>query len=237
MVNMNKEIFIKEVKKLNIDINDNQLEQLEKYYEILIEENAKTNLTAITKKEDVYLKHFYDSLTLVKAIDLTKVNNILDVGSGAGFPSIVLKIFYPHLHLDIIDSNNKKITFLEKLIHELNLNNINLIHDRVEIYALENKEKYDLVTARAVANLNTLIELCLPLVKKDCYFIALKGNISEEIKNIDNELNILKGKIEEVIEFNLPIEDSLRNIIKIKKVGITPKWYPRTYDKIKKKPL
>lgn len=237
MVNMNKEIFIKEVKKLNIDISDNQLKQLEKYYEILIEENAKTNLTAITKKEDVYLKHFYDSLTLVKTIDLTKVNNILDVGSGAGFPSIVLKIFYPHLHLDIIDSNNKKITFLEKLIHELNLKNINLIHDRVEIYALENKEKYDLVTARAVANLNTLIELCLPLVKKDCYFIALKGNISEEIKNIANELNILKGKIEEVIEFNLPIEDSLRNIIKIKKVGITPKGYPRTYDKIKKKPL
>ncbi len=234
---MNKEIFIKEVKKLNIDISDNQLKQLEKYYEILIEENAKTNLTAITKKEDVYLKHFYDSLTLVKTIDLTKVNNILDVGSGAGFPSIVLKIFYPHLHLDIIDSNNKKITFLEKLIHELNLKNINLIHDRVEIYALENKEKYDLVTARAVANLNTLIELCLPLVKKDCYFIALKGNISEEIKNIANELNILKGKIEEVIEFNLPIEDSLRNIIKIKKVGITPKGYPRTYDKIKKKPL
>ncbi len=234
---MNKELFIKEVKKLNVDINDNQLKQLEKYYEILVEENAKTNLTAITKKEDVYLKHFYDSLTLVKAIDLTKVNSILDVGSGAGFPSIVLKIFYPHLHLDIIDSNNKKITFLEKLIHELNLNNINLIHDRVEIYALENKEKYDLVTARAVANLNTLIELCLPLVKKDCYFIALKGNISEEIKNIDNELNILKGKIKEVIGFNLPIEDSLRNIIKIKKVGITPKGYPRTYDKIKKRSL
>ena len=234
---MTKEEFILELKKLNIDLDDDKLNKLEKYYQILVAENAKTNLTAITKKEDVFLKHFYDSLTIVKAIDLNSKNNLLDVGSGAGFPGIVLKIFYPHLALDIIDSNNKKIKFLNTLIKEIKLDNVKLIHDRVEAYALNNKDKYDLVTARAVANLNTLIELCLPLTKKDCYFIALKGNVDEEIQAITNELNILNGKLDKVIQFNLPIEKSLRNIVKIKKVDNTPAGYPRPYDKIKKKPL
>lgn len=234
---MTKEEFIVELKELHIDIDDDKLNKLEKYYQILVEKNAKTNLTAITKKEDVYLKHFYDSLTIVKAIDLNNINNLLDVGSGAGFPGIVLKIFYPHLTLDIIDSNNKKIKFLDTLIRKLNLDNIELIHDRVEVYAINNKDKYDLVTARAVANLNTLIELCLPLVKKDYYFIALKSNIEEEIQTINNELNVLNGKLDKVIQFNLPIENSLRNIVKIKKIDKNPIGYPRSYDKIKKKPL
>ena len=234
---MNKELFFEELKKLGINPTADQMQKLEIYYHTLVEWNAKTNLTAITKEEDVYLKHFYDSLTIVKGIDLTTIESLLDVGSGAGFPGIVLKIFYPHLKLDIIDANNKKIMFLNYLIQKLSLENITLIHNRAEKYALENKEKYDLVTARAVANLNTLIELCLPMVKVNGYFIAMKGNASEELKEISKELEILGGKIVSQLEFNLPIENSQRTIIKIVKTKKTPVGYPRVYDKIIKKPL
>ncbi len=234
---MNKETFIKEINKLGIKLSSEQMQQLNDYYQLLIFWNAKMNLTSITQEEDVYLKHFYDSLTIVKAIDLNNIKTILDVGSGAGFPGLVLKICFPHLKLDIIDSNNKKILFINEVINKLNLDNINLIHDRCEIYALKNRERYDLVTSRAVANLNTLIELCFPLVKVEGYFIALKGNIEQEIQTVSNELNILKGQIEQIITFNLPKEESIRNLVKIKKLEITPEKYPRAYDKIKKKPL
>lgn len=234
---MNKELFIKSLEDINIKITDKQLEQLDIYYKLLVEWNQKMNLTTILEKKDVYLKHFYDSITVVKVIDLNTINNIIDIGSGAGFPGIVLKIFYPHLKLDILDSNNKKILFLNEVINELKLENINLIHARAEEYALDNIDKYDLVVSRAVANLNTLIELCLPLVKVNGYFIALKGDATEELKFVANELQILNGKIETKEEFALPVEQSKRTLIKIKKTLLTPKGYPRAYDKIKKKPL
>lgn len=234
---MNKELFIKSLEDLNIKITDKQLEQLDIYYKLLVEWNQKMNLTAILAENDVYLKHFYDSITTVKVIDLSGIENIIDIGSGAGFPGIVLKIFYPHLKLDILDSNNKKLIFLQEVINKLDLENVNLIHARAEEYALSHLDKYDLVVSRAVANLNTLIELCLPLVKINGYFIALKGDATEELKVVQNELKILNGKIESKEEFDLPIEQSKRTLIKIKKLSPTPKGYPRTYDKIKKKSL
>ena len=234
---MNEKEFIKEIEKLDVFYNEEMLEKLNVYYETLIYWNAKINITAITKKEDVYLKHFYDSLTITKIIDLNNVDSLLDVGSGGGFPGIVLKIFYPHLKLDIIDANNKKILFLEKLVKELNLKDVNLIHSRAEEYALNNYDKYDLVTARAVANLNILLELCLPFVKKGGFFVPLKGEAKSELSAINSALLVLNGKIEDICEFNLPIEESLRTLIKFKKINYNPPKYPRRYDKIKKKPL
>ena len=232
---MNKEEFNKEIEKLNIILTSKQKEQLHTYYELLVFWNQKMNLTAIIKEDDVYLKHFYDSLTIVKAIDLTHVEKVLDVGSGAGFPGIVLIICFPHLKLDIIDANNKKILFLNEVVKTLELKDVNLIHGRCEEYALKTREEYDLVTARAVASLDILLELCLPFVKVNGYFIALKGK--DENINIQKSLQILQGKEEQVIKFLLPRENSERTIIKIRKEGPTPKEYPRSYDKIKKKPL
>ena len=155
---MNKEQFKNELKKLNLDLTLEKEEQLDKYYNLLITWNKKFNLTAIVEEEQVYLKHFYDSLTITKVINLNDINTILDVGSGAGFPGLVLKIFFPHLKLTIIDSNNKKITFLNEVIKELNLENVTLVHNRCELFAHENIETFDVVTARAVANLNILLE-------------------------------------------------------------------------------
>lgn len=234
---MNKELFINSLKEMGIAVTSNQLESLEKYHQLLVTWNKKMNLTSILDQEQVYLKHFYDSLTTIKIINLNEVNTVIDVGSGAGFPGIVLKIFYPQLQLDIIDSNNKKLIFLQEVINNLNLENVTLIHDRCENYALNNLDKYDLVVSRAVANLNTLTELCLPLVKVGGYFIALKGDAQEEIVSIKKELAVLHGSIEDIKEFLLPIENSKRTLIKIKKEEKSPIGYPRSFDKIKKKPL
>ena len=234
---MNKELFIKEIQKLNINISEEILKKLKTYYELLVSWNKKMNLTAILEHDAVYLKHFYDSATTVKVIDLNKVNNILDVGSGAGFPGIVLKILYPHLKLDIIDSNNKKIIFLNEVVNKLELIDVNLIHNRAEVFADLNREKYDVVVSRAVANLNTLVEICLPLVKISGYFIALKADANQEILAVANALKILGGEIIKKEEFLLPIEESKRTIIKIIKTSPTSLKYPRQYDKIIKKPL
>ena len=153
---MNKEEFIKEVEKLNIKVTDEKLDKLDKYYELLIQWNQKINLTSITKKEEVYLKHFYDSLTLIKAYDLNQNIKILDVGTGAGFPGIVLKIFFDNIDITLLDALNKRVDFLNIVIDELNLKNIRAIHQRAEIFAKENREVFDLVTSRAVAKLNIL---------------------------------------------------------------------------------
>ena len=174
---MNKDKFISEVTNLGIEITDKKLEQLEKYYELLIEYNKVMNLTGITEKEDVYLKHFYDSLTISKIIDLNKEESLCDLGSGAGFPGIVIKIFYPKLKIVLVDSLNKRINFLNIVIKELGLQSIEAIHTRIEEYAKENKEKFDVVTARAVAPLNILLELGVNLVKVGKHFVAMKGNL------------------------------------------------------------
>ncbi len=234
---MKIEEFIQELAKLNIKINNQQINQLDKYYKLLIEWNKVMNLTGITEKEAVYLKHFYDSLTILKVIDLNTVENLCDVGTGAGFPGIVLKILFPNLKITLIDSLNKRINFLNNVISELNLNNIATIHCRIEEYGLQNREKFNVVVARAVAQLNVLLEYCLPITKVNGYFIAMKGTCNEEIENSKNALTKLKSHIETCEIFNLPIENSKRTIIKIQKDAITDKKFPRKYNEIKKRPL
>lgn len=233
---MNQSKFIEEVEKLNIDITYVKLQQLQKYYELLIEYNKVMNLTGITEKKEVYLKHFYDSLTISKTIDLNKEQNLCDLGSGAGFPGIVLKIFYPNLKIVLIDSLNKRINFLNKVIKSLELKNIEAIHTRIEEYSKKNIEKFDVVTARAVAPLNILLELGISLVKVGKYFVAMKGNIKNE-PSYSNSLTKLNCIQDNIIEFELPIENSKRSLIKIVKIDHTSKLFPRKYNEIKKKPL
>lgn len=231
---MNKEEFIKSLKELGINPTDEQLNNLEKYANFLMEYNSHTNLTAIKDIEGIYLKHFYDSITLTKAIDLNTINTLVDIGTGAGFPGMVLKIMFPHLDVTLIDSNNKKITFLNQLIELLDLKKILAINVRSEEYAHVHLDEYDLVTARAVSAMPILSELCLPLVKVGGYFIPLKSNLDEELKDAESLIKTLNGEITEKQKFNLPVESSLRTIVKIKKIAPTPKGYPRTYDKMKK---
>lgn len=210
---MNKEEFVEALKKLNINITEKQLNQLEKFYNILIEENKKINLTRIIEKEDVYLKHFYDSLTIVKEIDLNKIETLCDVGTGAGFPGIVLKIVYPNLKVTLIDSLLKRVNYLNETIKKLDLQDIKAIHTRSEDY----KEQFDIVTARAVASLEKLIPWCIHLVKKDGNFIAMKANVDKELENIDKILNKYSFKIEKINRFLLPTENSNRSLIVISK--------------------
>ena len=231
---MNVEEFIKACNELNISLDDKILSNLDTYKDYLKEYNSHTNLTTITEDEDIYLKHFYDSLTIVKAIDLNSINSLIDVGTGAGFPGMVLKIVYPHLNVTLIDSNNKKTTFLSNLKEKLNLDNLNIINERSEDYAHKHIDEYDVVTSRAVANLRVLTELCLPMVKVGGKFIPLKATVDEEIKEANNIINTLNGKLNNQITFNLPKEEALRNILVIDKLDKTPKGYPRNYGKIKK---
>ena len=231
---MDKETFIKELEKMNINLNDTQLNQLDRYYKLLIEWNKKINLTRIIDEKDVYLKHFYDSITLCKAINLCQKLSLCDVGTGAGFPGIVLKIVFPTLSVTLIDSLLKRVNFLNIVIKDLELTNIVAIHARGEDYARENREKFDIVTSRAVANLSTLSELSLPMCKVNGYFIPMKANASEEISEAKDILVKLNSEIEEVIEFDLPIENSHRTLIKISKKNKTNTKYPRSFDKIKK---
>ena len=233
---MNDKEFKEELSKLGIVLTSTQENQLEMYYNLLIEWNNKMNLTGITDRNSVYLKHFYDCITLIKAIDLTKNLKIVDVGSGAGFPGLVLKIVFPNLNVVLVDALNKRINFLNHVIESLKLENIVAIHDRIENYAKNNLEVFDLVTCRAVAKLNIISELCLPLAKVNWYFIPMKATIEDEISDT-KYLEVLKSKVESVITFNLPIENSVRNLIVIKKYGSIDKKYPRQYDKIIKNPL
>ena len=233
---MNKEEFIKELEKLNIKITDNQLEQLDKYYHLLYLENKKYNLTAITDEPSVYLKHFYDSLTIVKTIELNN-QYICDIGTGAGFPGMVLKIIFPNIKIDLLDATLKKCEFLSMIIKELKLSNINVINARAEEYSIKNREKYDIVTFRAVAPLKHLLEYSIPLLKIDGLFVALKSNIDNELININNYYQKLGLTDEEITKFKLPYEDSLRTIYKIKKIKKTPLIYPRKYSQIKKKDI
>lgn len=234
---MNKNEFLKELEKINIKLDESKLSKLNRYYELLITWNEKINLTAITDKEEVYLKHFYDSLTLIKAIDLNDNLSLCDIGTGAGFPGIVLKICFPNLNITLVDALEKRIKFLNIVIKELDLKDITTIHARAEEFAKEAREKFDIVTSRAVAKLNILNELCIPLVKVNGYFIPMKANIDKEIDTSKSSLNKLNSKIENIISFKLPKEESIRNIIKIKKEKQTNNKYPRNFGKISKNPL
>lgn len=231
---MNKEEFLIELKKINIELDSNQLQKLDKFYNLLINWNTKINLTTITEEKDVYLKHFYDSLTLIKVIDLNKSLKVLDVGTGAGFPGIVLKIVFPHLKITLIDSLQKRINYLNEIIKELELNNIETVCERSEIYTKNHREEYDLVVSRAVANLKILAEITFASVKVNGFFIAMKGNIKDELNESKDIITKLSGKIVNIEEFNLPVENSIRNLIKIKKIKKTNLKYPRRYSEIKK---
>ena len=173
---MTKEEFLLELEKLGITLTSYQQEQLKKFYHLLISWNEKINLTRITSENEVYLKHFYDSLTITKVIDLNKVNTLCDVGTGAGFPGIVLKIVYPNLKITLVDALQKRVNYLNEIIKELDLSDIVAIHSRGE----DLKEKYDIVTARAVANITKLLNYTMHLVEENGVFIAMKGNISPE---------------------------------------------------------
>jgi 16S rRNA (guanine527-N7)-methyltransferase len=222
------------------NLTSTQLEQFHTYYELLIEWNGKMNLTAITDKEEVYLKHFYDSVTPSFIFDFTKVNSLCDIGAGAGFPSLPIKILFPHLEVAIVDSLKKRITFLEELVDTLNLKNVALHHDRAETFgqSATYRETFDVVTARAVARLNVLSELCLPLVKMNGNFIALKGAMGEEeVSESQEAISKLGGYINKVEAMELPKEESRRHLIIIDKVKPSPKKYPRKPGVPSKQPL
>lgn len=231
---MTEQEFLEELKHLNITLSDVQLLQLKQYYQLLITWNDKINLTRITAIKDVYLKHFYDSLTLAKAVDFKKIENLCDIGTGAGFPGLVLKICFPNIKVTLVDSLQKRINYLNEVIEQLNLEGIIAVHARGEDYAKVNRELYDIVTSRAVAHLRIISELCIPLVKVGGYFIPMKGNIKEELKESTNTLSKLNTSIESIIEFLLPYEESQRTILKLKKEKKTDAKYPRSMDKIKK---
>lgn len=233
-------VLTEKVKELSIVLNDKQIQQFEQYYNILVEWNKVINLTAITEYEEVVEKHFLDSLTIVNAIHVEKIETLIDVGTGAGFPGIPLKIAFPHLKVTLLDSLNKRIKFLNEVIDLLELNDIKAIHGRAEDYAkqAEYREQYDICVSRAVANLATLSEYCLPYVKVDGLFVPYKsGEIDEELKSSEKAVSILGGKVEEVVKFQLPGTDIGRSFVKIHKIKETKKKYPRKAGMPTKEPL
>ncbi|AOC58138.1 MULTISPECIES: 16S rRNA (guanine(527)-N(7))-methyltransferase RsmG [Bacillus] len=237
---MNIEQFTAALEEKGMTLSPVQLEQFETYFRMLVEWNEKMNLTSITEKEEVYLKHFYDSISAAFFIDFHKVTTICDIGAGAGFPSIPLKICFPHLHVTIVDSLQKRITFLNELAKGLNLQDTTFYHDRAETFGQrkEKRESYDLVTARAVARLSVLSELCLPLVKKEGLFVALKASAAdEEMQAGKKAVTVLGGEVVEKHSFVLPLEESERNIIVIEKKKQTPKKYPRKPGTPNKSPI
>jgi 16S rRNA (guanine527-N7)-methyltransferase len=237
---MNIDQFIEMLSAKGISLSPQQIQQYETYYSTLVEWNEKMNLTAITDKQEVYLKHFYDSITAAFYFDFKQPIHICDVGAGAGFPSLPIKIAFPELHVTIVDSLNKRIGFLEYLSNQLGLKNVQFIHDRAETFGQkkEHRETYDVVTARAVARLSVLSELCLPLVKVGGTFVAMKGaSAKEELEAGKKAIAVLGGKLEQSYSFTLPQEESERNILIIKKEKSTPKKYPRKPGTPNKTPI
>ena len=232
--------FIKSLEKLNIHLNEKQVYQFMKYYEMLIETNKVMNLTAITDFDEVIDKHFVDSLALIQAIDLNKELKVIDVGTGAGFPGIPLKIAFPELDILLLDSLNKRINFLNQVISELGLENIQTIHGRAEDFGKNPlyREKFDLCVSRAVANLSTLSEYCVPFVKVDGYFISYKsGKVQEELDVSRHAVDILGGKVENCLNYALADTDMERSLVVIHKLKPTKKAYPRKAGKPSKEPL
>lgn len=237
---MNEDQFREMLQQKGIPLTDEQMGQFNQYYETLIEWNEKMNLTGLTDRKDVYLKHFYDSVSASFYFDFQQDLSIADVGAGAGFPSLPLKICFPHIQVSIVDSLNKRITFLNALASELDLKGVSFYHDRAELFAKkqEHRESYDLVMARAVARLPVLTELCLPLVKRNGYFLAMKGAEGEtEVEEAKKSLQILGGKLKDVQLFQLPTEESNRSMIIIEKEKLSPKKYPRKPGTPNKQPL
>lgn len=231
---MNKQEFLEELAKLGINLTNDQIDKLARFYQLLVTWNEKINLTTIIKEEEVYLKHFYDSLTLIKVVDLRQPLTVLDVGTGAGFPGIVLKIVFPNLKITLLDSLTKRINYLNEIIKELDLHDIETVCSRCEEYTKINREKYDLVVARAVSHLKILSEMIIPTVKVNGYFIAMKANLNDELEKTIPMLKKLNSELKEIKEFSLPIENSKRTLVVIKKNAKTALFYPRKYSEIKK---
>lgn len=232
--------FENKISALGITLTDRQKQQFDKFYELLVEWNKVMNLTGITDYEEVNEKHFVDSLSLVQAIDIDKEQTVIDIGTGAGFPGIPLKIAFPHLKMVLLDSLNKRINFLNVVINELGLTDIKTIHGRAEDYAkqAEYREQFDICVSRAVANLSTLSEYCIPYVKVGGMFIPYKsGEIDEEVQQAKKAIHILGGKLDEVIKFQLPYTEINRSFVKINKVQNTAKKYPRKAGLPTKEPL
>ncbi|MBB5324124.1 16S rRNA (guanine527-N7)-methyltransferase [Anoxybacillus tepidamans] len=227
---MDTKQFQMQLEEKGIFLSPRQLEQFERYYELLIEWNEKMNLTAITDKPNVYLKHFFDSISPAFYYDFSQPISLCDVGAGAGFPSVPLKICFPHMKLSIVDSLQKRITFLHALASELKLEDIAFYHDRAETFGRKEgiRESFDVVIARAVAKMSVLSELCLPLVKVNGTFIAMKAAAAqEELEQGKTAIKVLGGEIAAIHPFTLPIEESERTIIFIDKKRKTPNKYPR----------
>lgn len=238
---MNKEEFlISEVNKIGVNLSSKQVEQFMNYYSLLLEWNSFMNLTAITDFQDVVIKHFVDSISLIKAIDLHQSFSLIDIGTGAGFPGIPLKIVFPNLKVTLLDSLQKRIKFLDEVILKLNLNEIDAVHGRAEDFAKPDKlrELYDLCVSRAVANLSVLSEYCIPFVKPGGNFISYKSEkLIEELEKAKKAIFLLGGRLEKQIEFNLDNGNIYRNFVIIKKVQNTPKQYPRKSGVAIKKPI
>ena len=234
------DLFLKDLEELNISLSKEQLIQFMSYYELLIEWNQVMNLTAITDFDEVMKKHFIDSLSLMKAYDLTRQVSLIDIGTGAGFPGIPLKIAFPNLDVTLLDSLNKRVNFLNTVIDEVGLKKIHAIHGRAEDFAKKGKlrEQYDIGVYRAVANLSTLSEYCLPYVKSGGYFISYKSEkIEEERIAAEHAISVLGGKIENQIAFMIPNSDIYRNLIIVCKEKETPAKYPRKAGTAAKEPL
>ena len=234
------ENFKRKASALGVELSDKQLDQFRQYYEMLVEKNKVMNLTAITEWEEVIDKHFIDSISLVKSCDLSDEKYILDLGCGAGFPGIPLKIAFPNLKIVLLDSLNKRILFLQEVIEALGLEKVEALHGRAEDYArkAEYREQFDYCVSRAVANLTTLSEYCIPYVKEGGYFISYKsGKVKEEVKEVKKALSILGGKMDQMVTFELPETDMERIFVKIKKEKKTPKKYPRKAGLPGKEPL
>ena len=236
----NTDKFVADLSCLRVNLSEGQITQFLKYYEMLVEWNQVMNLTAITEYDEVMKKHFVDSVSLIKAYDVSQEVSVIDVGTGAGFPGLALKIAFPNLQVTLLDSLNKRIHFLDSVIEELGLTGVKTIHGRAEDYAKKGKlrEQFDLCVSRAVANLSTLSEYCLPFVKVGGQFISYKSEkISEEIDAASKAISLLGGKVKQQVEFQLPASDIYRNLFVIEKVEETPGKYPRKAGLPAKEPL
>ena len=232
--------FEKDLKALGVELSPEQIQQFLTYYEMLVEWNEVMNLTAITEYEEVMKKHFVDSLSLVQTFDVSKKVSVIDVGTGAGFPGLALKIAYPNMKVTLLDSLNKRINFLNAVIEKLGLTDVETVHGRAEDFAKPGKlrEKFDLCVSRAVANLTTLSEYCLPFVKVGGEFISYKSEkITEEMENAKKAISLLGGKFDRSKDFYLPDSDIYRNLVVIKKTKETPKKFPRKAGLPSKEPL